>query len=88
MGYLLVLCLVSNQYILGIPLQTPLPMWYESGYVKNSTLHSFPRKDLENSVMCYVTQPGPPLLKGTEEWLKLTPDLELLKHGKIYAYLR
>ena len=77
MGYLLVLCLVSNQYILGTPLQTPLPMWYASDYVKSSTLHNFPSHDRR-----------PPLLKETDEWLKLTPDLELLKHGKIYAYIR
>ena len=88
MGYLLVLCLVSNQYILGTPLQTPPPKWYVSAYVRSLTLHSFPQKDLGNNVMCYVTQPGHPLLKETDEWLKLTPDLELLKHGKMYAYLR
>ena len=88
MGYLLVLCLVSNQYILGTPLLTPPPMRYASVYVKSSTLHNFPPKGPANSVMCYVMPPGHPLLKETEEWLKLMPDLEPLKHGRIYAYLR
>ena len=88
MGYLLVLCLVSNQYTLETPLQMPLPMWYASVYVKSSTLHSFPWRDLENNVMCYVVPHGPLLPKETEKWLKSTPDLEPLRHGRIYAYLR